>query len=138
MVGSWIGNAFFGLGSMGDLLELSFEEIFRSKNKSHNNKKSQGDKEKAMNKMLVTLALVFGIIGLVAAKSFAEEVVKVGNKICPISGEAIGEGGMAGQQETVEYKGKAYNICCSMCKKDFLKDPEAAIKKMEEKEAEMK
>ncbi|MCC6758938.1 MAG: TRASH domain-containing protein [Candidatus Omnitrophica bacterium] len=91
-----------------------------------------------MNKMLVTLALVFGIIGLVAARSFAEEVVKVGNKICPISGEAIGEGGMAGQQEIVEYKGKSYNLCCSMCKKDFLKDPEAAIKKMEEKEAEMK
>lgn len=91
-----------------------------------------------MKKLVVMLAVVFGIVGLVAAKSYAEEAVKVGNKICPISGEAIGEGGMAGQQETVEYKGKSYNLCCSMCKKDFLKDPEAAIKKMEEKEAETK
>ncbi|MCB9757452.1 MAG: TRASH domain-containing protein [Candidatus Omnitrophica bacterium] len=38
---------------------------------------------------------------------------------------------MTGQEVTVEYKGKVYNLCCEMCKKDFLKDPEAAIKKLE-------
>ena len=55
--------------------------------------------------------------------------VEIGNKICPISGEKVG--GM-GKVETVEYNGKVYNLCCAMCKKDFLKDPEAAIKKIEE------
>ena len=91
-----------------------------------------------MKKLVVMLAVVLGIIGLVAAKSYAEDMIKVGNKFCPISGEEIGKGGMAGQQETVEYKGKSYNLCCPMCKKDFLKDPEAAIKKMEEKEGKLK
>ncbi len=91
-----------------------------------------------MKKLIVILAVVFGVVGLVAAKSYAEEAAKVGNKFCPISGEEVGAGGMAGQQETVEYKGKSYSLCCSMCKKDFLKDPQAAIKKMEEKEAQLK
>ena len=51
------------------------------------------------------------------------------NKICPISGHEVG--GM-GEPKVVEYKGKSYNLCCAMCEKDFNKDPEAAIKKLEE------
>lgn len=84
-----------------------------------------------MKKQMITLALALGLIGFIASAALAQEVVKVGNKICPISGEAIGEDGMTGQEVTVEYKGKVYNLCCEMCKKDFLKDPEAAIKKLE-------
>jgi YHS domain-containing protein len=91
-----------------------------------------------MKKTLTAAALVLGLIGLGAGLASAEDLVKVGNKFCPISGEEVGAGGMAGQQETVEYKGKSYSLCCSMCKKDFLKDPQAAIKKMEEKEAQLK
>ncbi len=91
-----------------------------------------------MKKLVVMLVVLLGVVGLVAAQSFAEDAVKVGNKICPISGEEIAAGDMKGQEATVEYKGKVYNLCCSMCKKDFLKDPEAAIKLMEEKEAAMK
>ena len=52
---------------------------------------------------------------------------EVGNKICPISGEKI----HVGKEHKVEYKGKIYSLCCSMCEKDFKKDPEAAIKKIE-------
>lgn len=47
--------------------------------------------------------------------------VKVGNKICPVSGEKVGQ---MGDPVEVEYNGKIYNLCCSMCKKDFLKNPE--------------
>ena len=50
-----------------------------------------------------------------------------GNKICPISGEKI----VSGKELKIEYHGKVYNLCCSMCEKDFKKDPEAAIKKLE-------
>ncbi|MCB9772336.1 MAG: TRASH domain-containing protein [Candidatus Omnitrophica bacterium] len=45
---------------------------------------------------------------------------------------------MGDEAATVEYKGKTYNLCCAMCKKDFLKNPEAAIKKMEEQESQIK
>ena len=54
--------------------------------------------------------------------------VEVGNKICPVSGEKIPEG----EAYKVEYKGKIYNLCCSMCEKDFNKDPETYIKKVED------
>ncbi len=68
-----------------------------------------------------------------SAQAAPAAMVEVGNKICPISGEKIG--GM-GKAEKIEYKGKVYNLCCPMCKKDFLKDPEAAIKKIEEQMAD--
>lgn len=65
-----------------------------------------------------------------SAKSTEKSVEKkeVGNKICPISGEEVG--GM-GEVVQYEYKGKIYNLCCPMCEKDFKKDPEAAIKRLE-------
>ena len=34
--------------------------------------------------------------------------------------------------EDQEYKGKVYNFCCSMCLKDFNKDPEKYVAKVEE------
>ena len=55
--------------------------------------------------------------------------VEFGNKTCPISGQEVGKMGPA---HPVEYKGKVYNLCCAMCEKDFNKDPEAYIKKLEE------
>jgi YHS domain-containing protein len=88
-----------------------------------------------MKKQMITLALALGLVGFIASAALAQEAVKVGNKICPISGEEIGEDGMTGQEVTVEYKGKVYNLCCAMCKKDFLKDPETAIKKLEAAQA---
>src|SRR3989338_1601270 len=53
--------------------------------------------------------------------------VEVGNKICPVSGDKIAEG----KEVKIEYKSKVYNLCCPMCKKDFLKSPEEYIKKLE-------
>ena len=55
--------------------------------------------------------------------------IEVGNKICPVSGDEVGE-----MEEIVkkEYKGKVYNFCCNMCLKDFDKDPEKYVKKVED------
>ena len=81
-------------------------------------------------KMLICAAVVLG--GSVVA-AHAEELaisvqdqvaapVPVGNKICPVSGEAVGQGGMA--PVTYEYKGKLYNLCCGGCIGKFKADPE--------------
>ncbi len=51
----------------------------------------------------------------------AKGLVKVGNTICPVSGEPVGEMGAPAQ---VVYKGKVYNLCCPGCAKKFLADPE--------------
>ena len=54
---------------------------------------------------------------------------EVGNKICPVSSEKVGQ---MGEVVQIEYKGKMYNLCCKMCLKDFNKDPEKFSKKAEE------
>ena len=62
--------------------------------------------------------------------------VEVGNKICPVSGEKVGQGGM--EPARYEYEGKIYNFCCSACVDEFKKDPEKYIKITEaEKQAEV-
>lgn len=67
-------------------------------------------------------------------KPSSEEVVSVGNKICPVSGEKIEEK----MKATYEYKGKIYNFCCPSCIDEFKKDPELYIKKIEREEPEEK
>jgi len=59
-----------------------------------------------------------------------EEAINVGNKICPVSGEKIDEANKA----TDKYEGKIYNFCCKACLKDFKKDPQKYIKKLNELE----
>ena len=51
----------------------------------------------------------------------AAQAVQVGNKICPVSGEKVGE---MGEIVQIEHNGKIYNLCCAMCNKDFNKDPD--------------
>ena len=56
-----------------------------------------------------------------------QKAVNVGNKICPVSGDEIpapGQKSAMGEAVTYEYKGKIYNLCCTMCLKDFKNDPE--------------
>ncbi len=50
----------------------------------------------------------------------AVQQVQVGNKICPVSREKVGQ---MGPPVKYKYNGKVYNLCCPMCKKDFKKDP---------------
>ena len=57
------------------------------------------------------------------------ELPNVGNKICPVSVEVIAEMG-DGKGMQVEHEGKAYNLCCAMCVKDFKKDPAMYIQKI--------
>jgi len=66
-------------------------------------------------------SMVLGIVLAFGLSSAALAQTEVGNKVCPISGEEIG--GM-GKVVQVEYNGKLYNLCCAMCKKNFLADPE--------------
>ena len=93
------------------------------------------------SKLLIVSSILASI--MVGGLSFAQESAQkptaaaetkmgVGNKICPITGEKI----IAGKESKVEYNGKIYTLCCAMCKKDFLKDPEAAIKKLSMMEQE--
>ena len=91
-----------------------------------------------MNRKLMTVltmtAFVSGIgyamgdaaIGAGSTKETAQ-VKNVGNKICPVSGEAIQEK----EAGTIEYEGKTYNLCCAMCAKDFKKDPKKYVQKVE-------
>ena len=55
--------------------------------------------------------------------------VEVGNQICPVSGNKVGE---MGEIVKYEYNGKIYNLCCPACIKDFKKDPEKYSKIAEE------
>ena len=89
----------------------------------------------------IILAMLVSLVLIVAGKTYAEgegtnvtedsTVTEVGNKLCPISGEKVGE---MGEVVKVEHNGKVYNLCCKMCIKDFKKDPEKYIKKIEEQE----
>lgn len=61
------------------------------------------------------------------------KAIEVGNKICPVSGEKVGE---MGEIIKYEYNGKIYNLCCKACAKDFKKDPEKYSKIAEEEVAQ--
>lgn len=65
----------------------------------------------------------------------SSEAVNIGNKICPISGEVIADVD-DGKGVQVEHEGKVYNLCCSMCAKDFKKNPEKFITIIENNLAE--
>lgn len=92
--------------------------------------------------LLIAFAFIAGISRLTYAQTHSghnqesvsvaasKEVVNVGNKICPVSGEKVGEGGM--EPATYEYKGKIYNFCCPDCVEKFKKEPEKYIKKIED------
>ena len=90
-----------------------------------------------LTRFMAVVVLVLAFSGVARAEEMKADAavvaavvpVDVGNKICPISGEETGKMGPA---KVVEYKGKKYNLCCAMCEKDFFKDPEAAVKKIED------
>ena len=67
------------------------------------------------------------VMSFLAVPAFAavpqprKAVVDVGNKICPVSGDPVSG------KDFVVFKGKRYGLCCSKCKKPFLKDPKKYI-----------
>ncbi len=87
-----------------------------------------------MKKIILGLVIMFAVAGtsLVFAQPAAVAKVEVGNKICPVSGEKVGE---MGEIITYEYNGKIYNLCCEACLKDFGKNPEKFSKIAEDEVA---
>ncbi len=65
----------------------------------------------------------------------AKGLVEVGNTICPVSGEPVD---VDGKPVEVVYKGKVYQVCCRMCAKTFMKDPEKYSAMAEQQAAEVK
>ena len=62
-----------------------------------------------------------------AAATEKSAAVDVKNTKCIVTKEEV-EGD---DQTTLEYKGKTYHLCCSMCIKKFNADPEKYIKALE-------
>jgi YHS domain-containing protein len=54
---------------------------------------------------------------------------------CVVSGEKLGE---MGKPVPYEYKGREIKFCCKDCIKDFNKDPDKYVKKLDEAEAKAK
>lgn len=93
---------------VGILVLLIFMYFFMSSRKSHD---KHHEHKESMN--------MGGVLS----------TVMVGNKICPVSGDKIGEMGSAVQYQ---YNGKIYNFCCEDCVREFKKDTEKYIKIIEE------
>jgi YHS domain-containing protein len=79
--------------------------------------------------LLAVAGMLSGSGAVFAADEGNKGFIYLNNKICPISGEAVGQMGPAVE---VEHNGTKVNLCCKMCKKDFDKDPEGYIKKLQE------
>ncbi|MBU1996831.1 MAG: YHS domain-containing protein, partial [Candidatus Omnitrophica bacterium] len=54
----------------------------------------------------------------------SEDIIEVGNSVCPVSGEKVG---MMGPAYKYEYNGKIYNLCCAGCVSSFQEDPEKYV-----------
>lgn len=90
-----------------------------------------------IQRIILGVALVAGIsmsqaMAEMSASEHQAAMVEVGNTICPVSGEKVGE---MGEVVKVESNGKKYNLCCSMCKKDFMKNQEKFSKIAEDNAA---
>ncbi|MFA6321280.1 MAG: YHS domain-containing protein [Candidatus Omnitrophota bacterium] len=58
-----------------------------------------------------------------------DKPVKVNNTVCPVTGQKVS----GSNPVTVEYNGKAYNLCCPACIGMFKANPEKYSKIAEEK-----
>ena len=88
-----------------------------------------------MKKMIIAILIMALAVPVLATPAFAamvktgKGIVDVGNKMCPVSGDAVSG------KNFVTYKGKRYGLCCPACKKPFLKNPEKYIAQMNAKSA---
>jgi YHS domain-containing protein/copper chaperone CopZ len=74
--------------------------------------------------LTISMLLVFSKFGFSIDEhniSEGSQLIKVGNKLCPVSGMKIGDMGPAVE---FEYNGKIYNFCCAGCIDTFKSDPE--------------
>ena len=83
--------------------------------------------------LALSALLVFAEYGLTSEeynRSEETQLIKVGNELCPVSGEKVG--GM-GQAVEYEYNGKIYTFCCAGCIDTFKADPEKYAKLVKER-----
>jgi len=83
---------------------------------------------------ILVASFLIPLSGLAADKK-AEKLKPYTLKTCIISGDKLGE---MGDPFVYAYKGREIKFCCKGCLKDFNKDPEKYIKKIEEAEAKAK
>jgi YHS domain-containing protein len=86
------------------------------------------------------VAVLFVSLGASALTTFGadsktEKLKPYTLKICVVSGDKLGE---MGDPFVYAYKGREIKFCCKGCLKDFNKDPQKYIKKIEEAEAKAK
>ncbi len=83
--------------------------------------------KKLLGLITISAFLSAGPVALAAATTATSEtpnVVDVGNKMCPVSGEEVTG------KHFVEHNGKRYGLCCPMCANKFKRDPEKYLKQM--------
>lgn len=89
-------------------------------------------------KFAAVLAVVVGLMTLAnvrADDAKAPKPIPYPLKTCPVSDDKLGE---MGDPYVFVYKGQEIKLCCSGCKKDFLKDPDKYLKKIKELAAKQK
>jgi YHS domain-containing protein len=59
-----------------------------------------------------------------------DQVAALKQKICPVSGEKLGE---MGTPIKISVKGRDVFLCCPSCKEDLLKDPDKYLAKLDAK-----
>jgi YHS domain-containing protein len=74
-------------------------------------------------------------LSVLAADKKAEKLKPYPLKTCIISGDKLGD---MGDPFVYAYKGREIKFCCKGCLKDFNKEPEKYVKKIEEAEAKAK
>ena len=84
--------------------------------------------------LLITAYLAAPFTALVADSKDAtksEKAKPYALKTCPVSDEKLGE---MGDPYVFTYKDREIKLCCKDCKKDFDKNPEKFVKKIEKAE----
>ena len=87
---------------------------------------------------VISLFLMVCFVSLPVVTQAAEKTAKPKPyplDTCSVSGEKLGE---MGKPYVMEYKGREIKFCCKSCVKDFNKDPEKFVKKLEQAEAKTK
>jgi YHS domain-containing protein len=78
---------------------------------------------------LLGAAFVVASASTLAADKKDEKKAEYPLKKCVVSDEALDS---MGKPYVMDYKGREVKLCCSSCKKDFDKNPEKYLKKLDE------
>jgi hypothetical protein len=92
---------------------------------------------RALRHLIATILVACFLVPLSgqAADKKAEKLKPYTLKTCIISGDKLGE---MGDPFVYKYKDREIKFCCKGCLKDFNKEPDKYIKKIEEAEAKAK